>query len=142
MQIVEIIDETRGTLVGNRVQIADTSLSRRMGLLGKSGLDAGGGLWIRPSSGVHTFFMRFPIDVIGLDGNLRVIRLWNQLVPYRMTSVSLNLRSVIELPAGRVGACNVRLGDVLRVTKSCSRGTTQICSSEGLGNLDLKATRC
>jgi uncharacterized membrane protein (UPF0127 family) len=78
-------------------------------------VDAGGGLWIKPSSGVHTFFMRFAIDVIGLDKNLRVIKLWPDLVPWRVTSVSLQLRSVIELSAGHIAECGVQLGDVLRI---------------------------
>jgi uncharacterized membrane protein (UPF0127 family) len=116
MQLITATDETRGTILGNRIEVADTSLTRMVGLLGRRGVDAGGGLWIRPSSGVHTFFMRFPIDVIGLDKNMRVIKLWKDLVPYRVTSVSLQLRSVIELPAGRIVECGVQLGDVLRIS--------------------------
>ena len=112
--MITVTDETRGTIIGDRIQIADTSLSRMVGLLGKRGVDAGGGLWIKPSSGVHTFFMRFTIDVIGLDKNMRVIRLWRNLVPFRITSVSLQLGSVIELSSGRIAECGVQLGDVLR----------------------------
>jgi len=112
--VITVTDETRGTIIGDRIQIADTSLSRMVGLLGKRGVGAGGGLWIKPSSGVHTFFMRFPIDVIGLDKNMRVIRLWRNLVPFRITSVSLQLGSVIELSSGRIAECGVQLGDVLR----------------------------
>jgi uncharacterized membrane protein (UPF0127 family) len=118
MQLVTVTDETRGTLIGERIQVANTSLSRMVGLLGRRGVDAGGGLWITPSSGVHTVFMLFPIDVIGLDKNMRVIKLWHNLVPYRVTSVSLRLRSVIELSAGRIVECGVQLGDVLRVSDS------------------------
>jgi len=115
MHVITVISETRGTIIGDQIKIADTSLSRMVGLLGRRGVDAGGGLWIKPSSGVHTFFMRFPIDVIGLDKNMRVIKLWRTLVPYRITSVSLQLRSVIELSSGRIAECGVQLGDVLRV---------------------------
>ncbi len=120
MQLFTVTDETRSTIIGNRIQVADTSLSRMFGLLGRRGVDAGGGLWIKPSSGVHTFFMRFPIDVIGLDKNLRVIKLWNDLIPYRVTSVSLQMRSVIELSSGRIAECGIQLGDVLSVTGAVS----------------------
>ena len=65
-----------------------------VGLLGKRGLNAGEGLWIKPSSGVHTLGMMFGIDVIGLDKELRVVKLWPRLVPFRVTSVSLKIRSV------------------------------------------------
>jgi uncharacterized membrane protein (UPF0127 family) len=115
MRVVTVVNETRGPLVGDRVQIAGTSLTRMVGLLGKSGLEAGGGLWIKPSSGVHTVGMRFTIDVIGLDKNLKVIKLWKRLVPYRLTTVHWNMSSVIELAAGRIDECQVQVGDVLSI---------------------------
>ena len=117
MQVITVTNETRGTQIGNRIQVADSSLSRLVGLLGRRGVDAGAGLWIKPSSGVHTVFMRFPIDVIGLDKNMRVIRLWSGLVPYRVTAMSLELRSVIELAAGTIAERGVQLGDTLRVSE-------------------------
>jgi uncharacterized membrane protein (UPF0127 family) len=85
------------------------------GLLGKSGLDAGGGLWIKPSSGVHTFFMRFRIDVIGLDRDRKVVKLWRCLAPWRVTSVSLKIQSVVELPCGAINASQTQVGDQLEV---------------------------
>jgi len=85
------------------------------GLLGRRGLDSGEGLWIKPSSGVHTIFMRFTIDVIGLDKEMKVVKLWSDLVPYRLTSVSTKVRSVIELPAGQIASSGVRVGDRLIV---------------------------
>ena len=88
------------------------------GLLGRKGLGAGGGLWIKPSSGVHTFFMAFSIDVIGLDANLKVIKLWHCLPPFRVTSVSIKLKSVIELPCGTIKAATVQIGDQLEITQS------------------------
>jgi uncharacterized membrane protein (UPF0127 family) len=88
-----------------------------VGLLGKRGLNVGEGLWIRPSSGVHTVGMRFPIDVIGLDKDLKVVKIWSRLVPFRVTSVSVRIRSVIELEAGRIDECLVEIGDTLRVTE-------------------------
>ena len=101
-------------MIGDRITVADTSLLRMVGLLGRTQLDAGEGLWIRPSSGVHTIGMRFPIDVVGLDKDNRVIKLWNYLRPYRMTSVSAALRSVVELPPGRIMECQIQLGDLFQ----------------------------
>jgi uncharacterized protein len=117
MRVVTVTDTTRGTVIGDRVEVADTSLSRMVGLLGRRGLNAGGGLWIMPSSGVHTLGMMFSIDVIGLDKELRVVKLWPRLVPFRVTSVSLKVRSVVELEAGRIEACQVQLGDLLRISR-------------------------
>ena len=65
---------TRATTVGTRITIADTSLTRLIGLVGKRRLDAGCGLLIRPSSGVHTFGMLFSIDVVALSRSLQVLQ--------------------------------------------------------------------
>lgn len=116
MRLVKVVNRSRGTTVGERIELAGTSFTRMWGLLGRSGLDAGGGLWIRPSSGVHTVGMKFPIDVVGLDRKMRVVRLWPSLVPYRVTSISFKTQSVIELAAGSIGVCAIQLGDVLEVT--------------------------
>jgi uncharacterized membrane protein (UPF0127 family) len=87
------------------------------GLLGRRGLGAGGGLWIKPSSGVHTFGMSFGIDVVGLDRALKVIRLWRCLPPFRVTSVSLKLKSVIELPCGVISNSLMQVGDQLEIAQ-------------------------
>jgi uncharacterized membrane protein (UPF0127 family) len=92
------------------------------GLLGRRGLDAGGGLWIKPSSGVHTFGMSFKIDVVGLDRDHKVIKLWRCLPPFRITSVSLKLKSVLELPCGTIAQAEMKVGDQLLIT-SISRSS-------------------
>jgi hypothetical protein len=113
--MLKVTNTTRGNTVGEKIELADTSLSRFVGLLGRRGLDAGGGLWIRPCSGVHTIGMAFDIDVVGLDRDLRVIKLWHRLVPYRLTSVSLKLRSVLELPSGAIAQSEIQMGDQLEI---------------------------
>lgn len=110
-----VVNESRGTLLGDRITVADTSLSRFLGLIPKRGLNAGEGLWIKPSSGVHMFWMRFAIDVVGLDRELRVVRLWRDLRPWRMTSVSMQMQIALELPVGQIDACNVQIGDVFSI---------------------------
>jgi len=104
---------TRATTVGTRITIADTSVRRLLGLLGKRRLDAGCGLLIRPSSGVHTFGMLFSIDVVALSKNLQVLKLWPRLAPFRVTSVSLKTHSILELPAGQISDCGIKVGDQL-----------------------------
>ena len=111
---------TRVSDVGQSVELADTSLTRMFGLLGRRGLDAGGGLWIKPSSGVHTFFMMFRIDVIGLDRDLKVIKLWRCLAPFRVTSVSMKMQSVVELPCGTIKRSDTQIGDQLEIVRADS----------------------
>src|SRR6201996_1213831 len=106
---------TRATTVGTRITIADTSLTRLIGLAGRRRLDAGCGLLIRPSSGIHTFGMRFPIDVVALSKDLQVRRLWHGLLPCRMTSLELRTRSMLEMPAGEILRCRIEVGDQLEI---------------------------
>jgi len=115
MRSLHVVNRTRNTTLGDHIELADTSLTRMWGLLGRSSLGAGGGLWIAPSSGVHTIGMKFPIDVVGLDRNKRVVKLWHSLVPYRITSVSMKMSSVIELAAGEILRAGIELGDQIAV---------------------------
>jgi uncharacterized membrane protein (UPF0127 family) len=115
MRLVTVTNTNRNTVVGDKIEVADTSFTRLFGLLGRRNLDTGRGLWIKPSSGVHTLGMFIPIDVIGLDKQLRVIRIWPNLVPWRLTSVSFKMHSVIELPTGRIQQCDTHVGDLLDI---------------------------
>jgi uncharacterized membrane protein (UPF0127 family) len=113
MRETSLLNKTKGQTVSTKLSVADTSLSRLFGLMGRKGLDAGAGLWIRPSSGVHTFGMRFPIDVVALDKSLRVVGLWPNLKPFRVTPIRFKTHSVVELPAGQIASSQICLGDEL-----------------------------
>jgi uncharacterized protein len=110
---MNLVDVTRATTVGTQITLADTSLTRLIGLAGRRRLDAGCGLLIRPSSGIHTFGMLFSIDVVALDRGLRVLKLWHRLVPFRVTSIHLRTHSMLELPAGQIRNCHMEVGDQL-----------------------------
>jgi uncharacterized membrane protein (UPF0127 family) len=118
MDTTKVFNQTRDNTIGDSIEVAETSWTRMRGLLGRKGIDAGGGLWIRPCSGVHMFFMTFPIDVVGLDKHHRVIKLWSHLAPWRITSVSLKMASALELPAGRIAGCGIEVGDQLSWTST------------------------
>jgi len=105
----------KAVTIGSDIGLADTSLSRLFGLLGKRGLAPGSGLLIRPSNGVHTLGMHFPIDVVALDRELRVRKVWRRLRPFRITSVSLKTYSVLELAPGQIDACQIEPGDKLTI---------------------------
>ncbi len=116
MREITVINKTSGQQIGQRIAIADTFLSRLLGLMGKKQLDAGRGLLIRPSSGVHTFGMRFSIDVVALDKSLRVVRLWPNLRPFRLSGISFKIHSMLELPAGQIAQRQIGIGDQLEVS--------------------------
>ena len=115
MKRVSVTNKDQTQSLGHAIEVADSSFRRMKGLLGRKGLAAGGGLWIRPSSGVHTFFMSFPIDVVGIDKHYRVVHLWPRLQPWRITRVNLGVRTVLELPEGTISATGIRVGDSLNI---------------------------
>lgn len=115
MRLVQVTNATRQSVIGSRIRLAATQRTRLFGLLGTNGLNEGEGLWIRPSSGVHTFGMSYSIDVIGLDRQKRVVKLWQDLRPQRVTSLSPHVKSVLELPAGTIARTGARVGDDISI---------------------------
>jgi uncharacterized protein len=109
---------TRASTVGTQITVADTSLTRLVGLLGKRRLDAGCGLLIVPSSGIHTVGMMFSIDVVALNKSLQVLKLWHRLAPFRFTGIHWKTHSILELPAGQICNCLMKVGDQLRFDPS------------------------
>lgn len=116
MQTLTVTIPEKAVTIGSGIGLADGFLSRLCGLLGRSSLDPGSGLLIRPSSGVHTMWMRFPIDVVALDKDLRVVKTWRRLPPWRVTSVSFRTHSVLELAPGQIDACRIEPGDRLALS--------------------------
>ena len=112
------MNETKATAIGDKIAVADSFLPRLFGLMGKRSLPAGSGLWITPSSGVHTCWMRMSIDIVALDRNLRVVTTYHAVRPWRLSGLSLRTNSVLELPAGQILACGLEIGDQLKILPS------------------------
>ncbi len=93
-------------------ELADNPLLRMRGLIGRSGLPAGEGVLLSPAPGIHTAFMRFPIDAVFLDRDLRVVDIVERLRPWRMASRH-RARAVLELAAGECARRGVHVGDRL-----------------------------
>ncbi len=106
-------NQTRSGVLADRVEVAATPWSRMKGLLGRKEFPKGSGLWIRPANSIHTFFMKFPIDVVFVSESEKVIRTYEALRPFRMTTLVRGARSVLELPAGALSACPTAEGDQL-----------------------------
>jgi uncharacterized protein len=106
----EVANRTRGTRIATQLEVADSASRRSKGLLGRHGLEPGAGLWIVPCESVHTFFMKFAIDLVYLDRKNRVKKVRSAVVPWRL-SACLSAHSVIELPAGTVLSTQTRVGD-------------------------------
>ena len=114
---IRVINVTRQKEIAAKVELAGEGPNRRKGLLGRERLDPGEGLWIVPCEAVHTFCMRFPIDLIYLDRKHRVTKVRSHVGPWRL-SACLRAHSVIELPAGSVGETGTMPGDTLAIERN------------------------
>ncbi len=101
-----------GRVVCEHLLVAARPLRRMRGLLGRSSLPAGEGILLRPAGSVHTFFMRFPIDVVFLDREQVVVGIEPALAPWK-TSGRRGAKSVVELAAGECERRGVQVGDRL-----------------------------
>ena len=111
-----VFNLTRQSFLSLGVKPADTHMARLRGLLGRMRLRSEEGLWLVPCQGIHTFGLLFPIDVVYLDANLRVIHLIEHLGPFRITSVRRHADSVLELPTRTIYSSNTQVGDELLIS--------------------------
>jgi uncharacterized membrane protein (UPF0127 family) len=116
-ETIAIVNTTRQTALGERIRVAETALSRMVGLLRDHRLEPGCGLLIYPSQAIHTVAMRFPIDVLFVDRNWRVVHARPNMVPFRMTGIHWKAKCVLELPTGVIADTLTTVGDQLCVTQ-------------------------
>ena len=112
-----------GDVVVENCLLAETALSRCRGLRGRSGLSSGEGMLLRPTSSVHTAFMRFAIDVVFLDRADRVLKVADDLAPWRMAGCR-GARAALELPAGEARRRGLRPGVSLTQVWRSAPGTS------------------
>ena len=113
---LHVTNVTRGTVLADSLDTADTFVNSLMGLMGKSCLQRGRGLWIKTCQSIHTFWMRFPIDVLFLDTQGVVVHLIESMKPFRVSRHVSKSRSVMELPVWSIRDSGTRLGDCIEVS--------------------------
>ena len=114
----QAFNQTRQAHLATSLALADTHWSRLRGLLGTPPSDFrnGCGLWIVPCRGVHTWAMRFPIDVIYLDSSRTVVHIECDLQPWRFAPVRMHAASVLELPCQTISETGTAVGDRIEIT--------------------------
>jgi uncharacterized membrane protein (UPF0127 family) len=108
------LETADGRVVCERLELADTFWTRFRGLMGRRSLSPGDGMLFRPGGSVHMFFMRFPLDVVFCDRELRVLAVRPRLQPWR-TAGTRGAKVTIELAAGEAATRGVEPGTVLRL---------------------------
>ena len=109
----------RGKPLG-QLEVAETLWARTKGLLGRTELAPKQGLWIKRTNSVHTFFMRFAIDLVFVDRSLRVRKTYQNVGPGRLIWPVWSASSVIELPAGFLDQHPFKKGEQLHVDRTLS----------------------
>lgn len=109
-----LVSTTRGHVVAETVYQCDRWWERAVGLLAGAPLRNGEALWLEPCNGVHTWGMRYAIDVVTLDRTLRVLRVDREVRPWRWVPPTRGGRVTVEMSAGSV-ASSLSLGDQLRL---------------------------
>src|SRR6266545_342944 len=113
--MARVYNTSKGSWLGEKIGIADTSVRRMVGLLGQRSLEPGCGLFIVPSQAIHTIGMAFPIDVVFVDRKHCVVGVRECVRPFRLTRVFWRALGVIELPPGTIRDSHTQLGDQLKI---------------------------
>ncbi len=111
---MQVINVSKKQMLSDQCRLANSFLKRLVGLLGRSSLRQGEGLLFDRCHGIHTIGMRFQIDVVFLDKDLRVMRVTNRMRPFHVGPVVNDAVYLLELPAGRLDDTHTEVGDQIQ----------------------------
>ncbi len=111
---MKLVNQTKGIEVSQEMWRADRLIPRMVGLLAMSSLAPEQALWIDRCNSIHTFFMRFPIDVVFVSRDLKVRATYENVKPWRLIFPVWNARSTIEMPIGTIRRGQIEVGDQLQ----------------------------
>lgn len=113
MRIVKVFNRTRGEVLAERAELATSSWARFWGLMGRRELPPGSGLVLQPGGGIHTWFMRIPIDVVHVNRKGQVTHVLRGIKPWRFGPLLVGGTQAIELPIG--AAAMTQPGDEIEI---------------------------
>lgn len=105
----------KNKILSDNIRVADTPATRIIGLMFKKKISGADGLLLDPCNSIHTFFMRYSLDVVFLSKTNVVIKVIRNLKPWRMTFIYFKARKTLELPAGQL-PLDLHEGDIMEVT--------------------------
>lgn len=111
---IEIIRNDEKICLAKKVNVARSFFDRLLGLMFLKRFKNSDGLIIEQCKSIHTFFMRFSIDVVFFDKNLEIVKIIRKMNPWRMSGFYLNASSVLELPSNTIPD-KVKKGDRLNI---------------------------
>lgn len=111
----QVLNQARGTVIVEHLEMADSYFKRLIGLMGRPDLPEGHGLWIVPCNDIHSCFMRFDFDAVFLDKEHRVLYTLERMKPWRISKIVRGGKIVLELPAGTIARTQTQVGDQLEL---------------------------
>jgi uncharacterized membrane protein (UPF0127 family) len=114
---VFVYNQTKGTFLAFRVNVADSVWGRLIGLLGRKSLKPDGGVWIVPANSIHTVGMLFSFDVVMIDKDFRVVSVTEMVKPFRVILPKRRAESVLELPSHAIFRSRTEVGDQLLIER-------------------------
>jgi hypothetical protein len=108
---IRVMNKTRESVLGSRVQLADRWWERVRGFLGRSRPDGGEGILLSPCRAIHMIGMSFPLDVLFLDRDGAVVAMYPGLRPGKMTRFHRRASYALELQEGSIEASGTRMAD-------------------------------
>lgn len=109
-----LVNETTGLLVAASVKRATTFWQRLKGLMFTKTLPEGSALYLSPCRSIHTYFMKYPIDVVYLSENHEVLAFEHQLHPNKLGQMQKGTKIVLELPVGTIEASGTKVGHIIK----------------------------
>ena len=113
---MKVYNSSKNNIIADKADIAQNPFTRIVGLLLKKSVSENEGLVINPCNSVHTFFMRFPIDVLFVNKRNEIIACYENVKPWRILPIHLRSNYVVELCAGEISSKNIQKGDVISIS--------------------------
>lgn len=113
--MAKLVNQTQNCEILQNLSVADSFWSRLVGLLGRKQLTVDDGMWFDRCNSIHTFGMRFSLDLIFLDPSMKVKALRKNVAPGRMTWPVFGAKSVVEIASGSLETMKISIGDQLHV---------------------------
>lgn len=112
---MKLYNSTQNSEICHDIKVAENFFSRTVGLLSKKSLNEGEGLVIKPCCSIHTFFMRFAIDVLFVNKNNEIIAIYENVKPWRILPIHPTSYYVVELPARTISKKNIKKSDIIQI---------------------------
>jgi len=112
---MKVTNLSKNTLLADKAGLANTFFKRLIGLLNRRHLEKGEGLILSPSNCIHSFFMRFTIDVLFLDKKGKIVGILSSFKPFRFSPIYFRASLVIELPEFTISSTHTQPGDKIQI---------------------------